>query len=123
MNRLHSRFARGGAAAITVAAACAAAATHARAARPDNVVGTLNESCSKPNPIRVRLIDATYAVEDGHTVAGKTGTPTLTYWCGDSEEQLTCPPDTNYVSIQGRTEENSAASSFITTCIIQDKKP
>jgi len=122
MNRFHHRLVRGTAAALTVAAA-ATLAPHARAARPDNVVGTLNESCTKPNPIRVRLIDATYAVEDGHTVAGKTGTPTLTYWCGDSEEQLTCPPDTNYVSIQGRTEENTGASSFITTCIIQDKVP
>ncbi|MBK7975267.1 MAG: hypothetical protein IPK07_18945 [Deltaproteobacteria bacterium] len=122
MNRLHSRLVRGSTAAMTIAAA-ATLASDALAARPDNVVGTLNESCSKPNPIRVRLIDATYAVEDGHTVAGKTGTTTLTYWCGDSEEQLTCPPDTNYVSIQGRTEENNAASSFITTCIIQDKKP
>ena len=122
MNRLHSRLVRGSTAAMTIAAA-ATLASGAHAAPPANLVGTRNESWKKPNPIRVRLIDATYAVEDGHTVAGKTGTTTLTYWCGDSEEQLTCPPDTNYVSIQGRTEENNAASSFITTCIIQDKKP
>lgn len=122
MNPFEHPSIRGGALALALAAASSLGAD-ALAARPDHVVGTLNESCTKPNAIRVRLIDATYAVEDGHTVAGKTGTSTLTYWCGDSEEQLTCPPDTNYVSIQGRTEENSAASSFITTCIIQDKKP